>query len=323
MKNNPYIASNKTIVVALSLNEESDHLLKIAESFCKRTGLGMTLVNVVEPWVGAVGLGLVPFPDVSGKVQKELASHAEEQLLKFKKKIDPSIEVFVRASTGPIAETIISEAKIIQAPLILTGSKAQKQKILPSGFSTAISLMSHSPIPVMVSPATLNVNFEPDGINILLADNLSEDDNLIGNAFDFADVLGANVHHVYANPVNGDELEGALKRTSEAKHLAYVPELTGDDILEKMNEKIHEQLKGRASDRIDHLVKKQGKYETVVLNGEPSKVITKYMNEEANQFKVTIFGRHKAIHLRPFFVGQVPFHSMLASQHLILMSPDK
>ena len=77
----------------------------------------------------------------------------------------------------------------------------------------------------------------------------------------------------------------------------------------------------RRADGLPQLVEAAGgRYETQVLVGRVSDEISSTLLRL--QPDVAVFGRHRALHHRPFGVGRVPFTAMLTGCQAVMVAPN-
>jgi nucleotide-binding universal stress UspA family protein len=207
--------------------------------------------------------------------------------------------------------------------VLLVGADVDSLKYLPKGLSTALALMASSPVPVLVADTkSLNTPLQ-DGPTIMIADDLSEDaENALEFAFDLAIGHGkATLHHIHVNGLTFDALRSGLLTASATSH-SFVGDQTSTEIVfDSLVRSLEDQLERRCQSEREYLENGGGSYEARVLTGNAAKKII----EETGRISpsMLVFGRHHSVHRQPFFIGRVPFKTMLASHIPVVVVPAR
>ncbi len=316
---------SSSVIVSVAFDTQTDHLLKTAINLCRHTKMSLRLVHVNEPWAGRHWAGAVsggvPMLDVIAAVELEQCKAALSRLDKIASSIAAGIDCSTNVLTGPVADCLIADALTTGASLIITGVAPNYSKFIPSGFSTAMSLMAHAPCPVLAVPSNCNLDFSKDGLKILLADDLSDGClAAVNTAMDFATALKhADVTHLHVNAVDTETLQQTFNTAMATAHVSAATTFNLAELSSMMQSCLERKLSERIEVRSANLVKVGGKVTTKITVGVPHESIQGISADMAAD--IVVFGRHAALHRRPFTLGRVPLRAMLSQQHAVMVVP--
>lgn len=314
-----------TVLVAVGLDSQTQHLINAATSLCRQTKMSMRLVHVIEPWEGrywaSAATGGIPMMDIISSVEVEQAKSARIELEKLAKTIDSSIDVSTNVLVSTVADGIIADAVGTAATVIMTGAALQYSAFVPRGFSTALSLMAKAPIPVLVVPKTVQPDFEKARFKMLIADDLTQDsDSTALTALDFARVLNnPALEHLHVNSVNAENLQTTFNTVMASSRIPMNPAVDMQMLNKILRETMRQKLDQRLPERRNLLVSQGGTYSASVIDGKPEEEIQRIA--KSGDFDLIVFGRHATFHQRPFLIGRVPFHAMLAQDRCVMVAP--
>lgn len=308
----------KAVCVALSLTDNNNDLVQAAESLCMKTGMRLRLVNVYEQWADGVALGMIPIPDIDIVLQLEATAKAETKLREIASKVDRRLKVETQVLTGPIADAIISDAQVNNAALIICGRRNPENSFLPSGFSTAMALLSHARIPVLVLHRDHTPNFVAKNITFIVADDLRNNTlTALQKSLDLAILLDATVCHVHCASLSKSQIANMVSANMNPT-IAKV--LDQDELYASIVSNLGKKLRQRAEQININL--NDETYITKVIEGETIEGITAYAKTLKDSQNILVFGRHQKLHFKPFGIGQVPFKLMMSSKHPVLVIPS-
>ncbi len=313
------------IIVAVGLDEHTDALLRSASSLARRSGMSLRLVHVVEPWVGGYWstavAGGIPMMDIVQNVETEQIKMAEDKLTRLVERYGKDISCNYAVLRGIVADAILEDAAVSEAAMLITGSAGEYQRFIPRGFSTALSLLAHAPIPVLVVPRDVELNFERPELKLLVADDLStEARRIVATAFAFAAELDSpRLLHFHVNAMGADHVEDTMRKAVAAQRDSGDPGMIARDVAGTLLEAIKKGLAERVPQNRLAFDRAGGTYQVKIANGHPIEEV----NAEAERLgaDVLIFGRHQTFHRRPFLIGRVPFHAMLSRQQAVMVLP--
>lgn len=302
-----FLQSGRKIIVATQLDSGAAELLKQIGALSQLLAMPVHVVHVVEPWVGALGFGAIPLPDVSEVIQQQMLSDAKQKLQEAISK--SGILASSAVVLGPVVEALCEQAKALQAGLIVCGRTISEQSFLPAGFSTAIGLMSAAPCPSLIVPSGVSLDWTRS--QFVLADDLSETSK---EAMQFGAGLAqkcrAALLHVHALDLRTEDLQSTIDTAlATARSQARVD---ATSFVASMRSSICEQMKKRVG-------QVEAPYETRILDGKPGPAMGELLKSTKNA--VAVFGRHKTFHIKPLAFGQMPFKVALSSHVPVVVVP--
>ncbi len=313
------------ITVAINFDEQSQPLIKIAEGLCQRAKMRMRLVHVIEPWVGRYWAtsvaGGVPMMDVIDTVESEQHKIAQLKLNELAKLVNNDIDVTTNVIIGTVADSIIADATSIASCLIISGAAVEYRKFMPRGFSTALSLMANAHCPVLVVPKNSKLDTTATTLKLLVADDLSDNaEPALATAIDLGKALqNVEILHVHVNTVSPEYIHDTFTTVMATTRTAMSSDLDLAVLENMMLSTIASKLNDRLPIQRSEFQKQGGKYATQIATGKPSEEIAKIA--KTYNADMILFGRHTTLHKRPFQLGQVPFHTMLAQECAVLIAP--
>jgi len=318
---------HSTVVVAVAPDKHAPNLVQAAAGLCKRTGMRLRLVQVAEYWAGRSWPREItlegPLAEAITAVEDESLRAAQGHLRKLAEAVPREVTVETNAIAGFPAEGIIADAVANKAAVIFTGAAKGSHRFVPKGLSTALSLMSDSPVPVIVMQEGCTTDFTKRDFGVLLADDLSDhSEAAVMTGYDFTSALGgASLHHLHVNSLTEENLKISLEAASAASHAGSLRGLTGKEVYAMAIKALEQKMKGRAPGRRLLLEASGGKYESEVVTG----VVADELQQVAARTGVEmfIFGRHRTFRRKPFLIGQLPFYAMLTPNRPIMIVPSE
>ena len=315
----------KYVTVAVAFDHHTIPLTTFAARLCEKLSKDLCLMHVVEPWLDSphsVPRGENdPLWNVSQAVEKNAYELAERKLNELASEISPRVRVVKHVLRGKPVPLLMQEAFNIGSMMLVVGADVESLKYLPKGLSTALSLMASASVPVLVADGSLLHEILDDRLDILVADDLSEDaENALEFGFDLAIGQGkATLHHVHINGLTFDSLRSGLLSAAATSHSIGNDEKTTEIVFDSMIKGFEAQLEQRGGNERDYLENGGGSYKPKVLTGNVAKKILEEI-QTVNP-AILVFGRHQAVHRQPFFMGRVPFKTMLASKIPVVIVP--
>ncbi len=318
------MTDNQRILVACSLadSEKDNAALQAANWMAKMTGHRLVLMHVVEPWdftgYGIPLLGIPQISDIEMRSQDARLKQAEDSLAKLAADLAPQTEI--KIFYGSPVQWILAEGR--NSFLTVVGTEFEGSSILVH-FSYLASVLAQSVSPVWVIPTSFQAS-QLDRKALLFADNLRHHSDA---ALEFAIHLmagwdGAKLMHLHASGLSEASLGSALEM---ATNNARAPELSGAEASQIFASFVST-IKARLADRFQNVLSQlkpipRIDYQARVESGHPVQVVDKMRQEF--QPSIEIYGRHHAIHRKPFGFGHMPLASMINGKSSVLIVPDR
>ena len=321
-----FMEHREYITVAVAFDAHTMSLTELASNLCIATGKKLCLLHVVEPWADHPHSKAFGEVDNLWNVTQAVETNARELALsrlgEVALSVPPEIAVKKVVVGGKSVDMICKEVESIGTCLLLVGGRHSSMKFLPKGLSTALSLMVASPVPLLVIDTAKEFKFDTKGMRFLLSDDLSEhSETAVEFTFDLAAALrNSEIHHVHVNGLSFESLEAGLNTAAATSHTPINSSASIDDVYSALLNSIDKKMNARALDQKDYLEASGGSYTSQVTTGNVSEEIQKVA--ERVKPDITVFGRHHTLHTKPFFIGRVPFRSMLNQSGPILIVPN-
>jgi nucleotide-binding universal stress UspA family protein len=315
------------ITVAVGFDRHSVPLTRYAAHLCQKLGKELCLLHVVEPWLDkphSVPQGENdPLWNVTQAVETNASELAARRLDELATEVWPGIQITKRVAKGKSVPTLCQEAMNLGSMLLLVGADIENLRFLPKGLSTALSLMVSSPVPVLVVDTRIFKDKSPSTHRIMVADDLSqESEAALEFAFDLASSGGKTaLHHVHVNGLTFEALQSGLVTAAATSHSPLDKQTTADLVFQSLVSGLEGALNKRCQSQREYLEAGGGSYEASVLTGSVAKQIADHIGQIKPD--ILIFGRHHAYHRRPFFIGRVPYRTMLSSHIPIVVVPEQ
>ena len=314
----------RSVMVAVNFNRDPRHLVETAINLCKRTGLGLHLTHIVEPWVGLIETGLMPYPDLSSSIDAEALEKAKRDLAELAESLPGQVGVTFNARLGRVVDALIEESQAVQAALVLIGTSPSLTKFVPKGLSSALSMLGNSRVPVLALPYSKSIDFAAADLGILVCDNLAEEG---ASAFDWAVDLAyateGTLHHLHVNSLDASYIESALTMAAASTYRQINPPLTTENFLTSLTSLIEGRMQERGRRHRSKQEFTELKYEPYIVTGDVQEAMANFIDERKESIDLIVFGQHQTLHRKPFLIGQVPFRRMLAQDHPILVVPAR
>jgi nucleotide-binding universal stress UspA family protein len=187
------------------------------------------------------------------------------------------------------------------------------------GFSSAVSLIMESPVPVMVLNEEAWPDFEADPLRMLLADDLSDSG---AAAVDFATSFALGLprvafYHTHVESYADVSRPGRGKSPDEPESLRPLT----PEFIEHLHREAEQRMRQRSGESASRMESRGGRYRIELLSGHVADEIEKSAN--AARADLVVFGQHKVFHRKPLHVGQVPFRAMLQQSRAVVVVPHK
>jgi nucleotide-binding universal stress UspA family protein len=313
------------ILAAIGFDEHSEAILATAANLAKRMQKRLRLVHVVEPWVGRMHAKPFgensPLWNVAYAVEQNAVSLATDRLKELASSLDKDIDCEVRVFQGAPAEWLDADSFANHARLIICGVARGKNPFLPKGLSTALSLLHHGKIPILIVDKDVHelpefsATAKKKSLKIALADDLSpESERGVDQAMHVAQDMGcSHMDHFHVSGLSKENIEASVTQALAASHSPLGDSVSADDLHAAISEKLRDRLKGRKRDAgFDS-------YSQVILEGNVHDEIARHLAETKPD--IVIFGKHQMFHKKPFIIGRVPFRVMVSLNIPLMVIP--
>lgn len=321
----PFKGSQALVLAAVKPGHLDHPSVDAAAHICRRTGMRLRLIAAVEPIYetpGIFGLSkLYDFTEIGRTEDDRQKAEVESALARLADSLELKTKVEISVICGAPATSILKDAELSGASLIVSGAAKGGHNFVLKGLSTAIALMSDAPVPVLMISDACRVDFSRADLRILLADDLTEAcERAALAALDLATAMGqTDVHHVYANAFSMASFAKNVQKLREMHRQDADSDIGPTDLWEKARGSLLERLRLRAPGREQFLNAAGGHYFPEIRDGSVESVLEKAI--EASAPDILAFGRHQSFHSRPFAIGRVPFQFMLSQDRPILVVP--
>ncbi len=306
----------KKILVATSFDEHLEALLESAENLAQLTGSSIRLLHVCDPWAksflsSAAEAGAT---DLIGALKKEAIRIASRRLDSLGRSFPREIKVETQVVAGDVTKLIAEDATESESGLIMVGASKGGTAGTIQGFSSAISLVMESSVPVMV--VNRDAKFVPHkkGATFLACDDFTEVSGAaLDVGFSFASaVKGSTLVHLHV------ESYGELPRHTKLKDPKTNSAITPEQ-LEFINRQVEDKMLERAGEWPTVLETKGSRYEMEIVSGNVPDEIDH--SAIAHRADIVLFGQHKVFHRKSMHVGKVPYKVMLAQNKPVIVVP--
>lgn len=305
-------SSKAKIGVAIGFDERLESVLTVADRLARMTGCDLRLIHVCDPWTKsylAMAVEAGP-PDLVQALKQESFRIASRRVASLARTFGRPVEVEV--VEGDIVKCLAVDAEANGVGLLVVGASKGGVASTSMGFSTAVSLISESTVPVLVVNEDSHLKPPKDGMAIVVADDFSEI-ALEGLALGFAlaqTVRGTTLVHAHVETYNDLQI---FKRGRMPPHKVTPSQLS--EMLQQAEAKLLE----RCGDRAGRLEADGGHYQMEVVAGSVPDELER--TAVACRADLTIFGQHRVFHRQAMQVGQVPFKAMLSQNRPVIVVP--
>ncbi len=313
------------LVAAVAFDDQTEHLTRTVVSLAERFDMEARFVNVIDamnadPWLMEMPTHYMALP-----LYRETQDKMILERRKLLSEVVSSTRLHARAHgeviSGDPAEAVVAYARLHRANMIVTACSSSSYRMIPKGFSTALSLMADAPLPVLVTSRERPLDFRSASLSILFCDDLQPSTHEAAlRCFELAWRLGrSRVRQVH---VHGDFRE--MVKDSWSDMAAHNPALarehdSPESFLSREYEERLSTLKGRGMPYRQRAEDAGVKIEVDVRTGKVHDEI--HEATLAADPDLLVFGRHKFFRARPFLVGRMSFRAMLHEQRSVLMVP--
>lgn len=311
------------VTVAMAFDDQSEGLYSMGVELARRMKKKLCLVHVEEPWTYVPSMASLsygnPYWDALQNLERSASSRAQSGMAKFVERTPSDVKVVSRIVTGRAVPELISAATDVGTCLLLAGIKFDHH--IPLGLSTVLPLLFGAPFPVMVIDTTRVRKDLFDKPKLLVADDLSD---RVGDAVGYAALLaeacrGSHLQHVHVSAFDRKNLQTALA-TAAATARTDLSAVESDKIYEGLRNELLNKLEDRVSTQREYIEAAGSTYASEVAPGPVKSTLDELIKRSDPD--ILIFGRHEAIHSKPFSLGRMPYRAMLKSHRPVIIVPS-
>jgi nucleotide-binding universal stress UspA family protein len=317
-------AQKKPIVVGMRLDDHEGLLLQSTMSLAKKLQSCVELVHCFESPIGYSSAGEVsPKATSQGSLTNIWSEDRAHSVLKaLASAANDHTNIHIHVERGDPGENLSRIAREVSAGLIVCGIRNQTQPWAFKGISTALSLAFYAPVPVLILPLTLAIDFQKP-VNILIADNLGgEGWQVLEAGLQLARYLDCqSVYHSHVLKANELDILTTLQDMDENKargqlprHISFTPELMEKTLLQKINEELFYRFHNTSCCK-DLLQR----YHPVAAIGDIDAEVNRII--ETNQTQLVIMGRHQFYSNRKLSLDHIPYHAIMKQKAGLLVIP--
>lgn len=305
-----------SVIVGLSLQKDETSLVKDAVYLAEKMGAQLVLCHVRRPFQDYAMMGeYVMYPiDLYGPTLDEIDETCALAKLEAIRKDHPTAKIEVRSNTP--CDGLLEAAKNHKASMLIVGTDL-KEGIF-SGFSTSLSLMRKSDIPVMVLPNNDKQWFSGN-ISIFFADNLKKECiNALSYTYKFSEKLDLeDFIHFHIKETSQDEMDRIVEQMKTALLLKH----SSENLDLNYKEKVTEYTLDLINQRQEALKVPTEQTKNHVLFGKSEEAIPQLISQFSSS-KLIVFGSHHIFHRDSFSFGKLPYSSMLKFNAAVLVVPE-
>jgi nucleotide-binding universal stress UspA family protein len=260
---------------------------------------------------------------LSQSIRNKIQSSCDHQLEHIAREIDPDLTVTRQVVTAKYpAQGLLAEAEKHQASLILLGSGTKADNYFTQSFSTPLSTMAETVVPVLVVGPECQADFSKQGLRVVLADDLRDTTfPAMQKAatwlikLDVSDLL-----HVHIEELSLDRARQILGTATVELRSTLEWEKLSSDLMHALDVTMRERLQGRIPEVKAFIESKGGTLRTEVRRCPH---VRDEIERAADEFKadLIIFGRHQKVHQRPYMVGRVTYQAMISQKRAVMVIP--
>jgi nucleotide-binding universal stress UspA family protein len=306
-------------------------LLIFAKQFADYFQSPVRLTNVVEPaqetpWVSGLP-GEAVIASLGWEAMESRRQDGEERLKEIARDFNLKNAEY-NVVLGQPSQVLEADAVASSSQLIMVSAAKLNvaQKFLPDGFSTALSLLGSSSVPVVVVPEGVQVFKKAGPLKVLVADDLQDHSlDALHQGISMVHGVGpAELHHVHICEASEKELAGMANKVLDLMNRGDIP-IDKNFSIDSFAGRVEENTKANLSKRLGAasllFADKEDSYHQHVYFGDASEAFSKVVAEIDPD--IVIFGRHQLIHRKPWGLGKMPFSAMLSLHKPIMVASPR
>jgi nucleotide-binding universal stress UspA family protein len=308
-------------------------LIQAAHGLAQRLKLPLRLISVWESKLMDMARAFQRLPHINWQqlqlealaqsMRNKIQEGCEEQLKRIAQTLGSDCEVSWQViNARQAAQGLLADARASEASLILLGAGTKADNILTRGFSTTLTTMAESNIPVIVLGSECQANFSRSDLRVLLADDLRDvTAQPMQNAADWIRRLQvSDLLHLHIEELSLDRVKQVLGAATAELRSTVKWESLSSDLLLALDLALQERLQSRMPGVKALLSSQGGTFRTEVRRCAQ---VRDEIERAADEFNadLMIFGRHQKVHQQPSMVGRVTYQSMISQKRAIMLVP--
>lgn len=315
----------RRFLTGVDLEKDASFLLKFAAALAKRSHMLPRFVHVEKTIVASK---LTELWTKNLKVKSAFqAFEAEKALLKeqeLRKLILDTVgkEWETACYLGDPGESLLLDTDASESRFIVLGFSPRNHDSWALRFSVLFKILSQSDVPVFIIPEGFDSNnWLEKRLRFLVADDLNESDShLVDTAFRLAASLeNTEISHVHVNPLSKARLESTMSSSLDPSFLLDNQAINTGEIYALIQRNLEKQMQNRAMPYVQWAAQADVAYHFKVEVGDPREEIAAQIAD--GKPDLVVFGRHHMIHAHPFYVGHIPFQTMIHGNVPTLIVP--
>jgi nucleotide-binding universal stress UspA family protein len=318
------IPNHDTVIIGVKKEGVSPDLIQKVLSFTRKPDTPICLVHAVEeklkfPSLYREILGSFDITELGRQLPEAHERAARKQIESLKDQLEHPEQVRIQiVHSEDAAASLITEAQLTRAAMIAIEIHEHLYQLIPRGLSVALSLLQHSPMPLLILRQGSPNRFDKKEQLILLADDLTASSlSAVRKAMNLAVQWGhTRVIHLHVIEQN---MHGVLTELAEISKKVDVGPMGMPELIEYLEHNMEKALQRRTQEYQEALKEVGSSYETIVQVGHVANRVTAMIRERKPD--LTVFGRRHRLHHGPLGFGRVPFAAMLANSDAVLIVP--
>jgi nucleotide-binding universal stress UspA family protein len=316
--------NHDSVVVGVKKEGANPDLIRKIRSFTRKTETPICLVHAVEeklkfPSLYREILGSFDITELGRQLPDIHEREARAQIEAMKSQLDDQEHIRIQiVHSEDAAASLIAEAQVTRAGLIVIEVHEHVYQLIPRGLSVALSLMQHSPMPVLILRQGTPDHFATKNPLILVADDLSASSmGAVRRAMNLAAQWGQT--HVLHLHVIEQNMHGTLSELAHISKEINAGPMAMPELLGYLEKGMQLAMQRRTAEYQEALKQSGSTYEAVVQVGHVAGKVSELI--ETRQPCLTVFGRRQRLHPGPFGFARVPFAAMLGKSDAVLIVP--
>jgi nucleotide-binding universal stress UspA family protein len=312
---------------------ETRSLLQAARGLARRLKLPIRLISVWESKLVDMARAFQRLPHINWQqlqldalaqsMRYKIQEGCEEQLKKMAQSLGSEFEVSCQViNARHPAQGLLAEARASEASLLLLGAGTKAENFFTQGFSTTLTAMAETNIPVIVVGSQCQADFARSDLRVLLADDLRDvSAQAMQNASEWIRRLQvSDLLHLHVEELSLDRVKQVLGTATTELRSTVEWESLYSDLMLALDHALQERLQSRTSGVKALLASQGGTLKTEVRRCAQ---VRDEIERAAEEFAadLLIFGRHQKVHQQPSMLGRVTYQAMISQTRAIMVVP--
>lgn len=327
--NDRYFIKGESILVPIKLDQPNEALIPWLVTLARLFAKKVRFIHVVQPWIqipmqSAYSSSTI-LQNLKSTIQTNGRAEAEQKLEHLIKCFPSDIDVSYRIREGNIVDCILAESTEEQTSFILMtlGRPKNGHREWLEGVSTPFSVLALSSLPVFLIQSHIAPPDFEENLKLLLADDLrTYTEAAMQLVFDLMKFLpNMELHQIHVCELDEEKIRKALDNShSNGMSPGELEYICVDDVLQDTCRRLEERLTKRVEQYQPFYILSKKTYVQKVLIGDIVQQLDNYLRLQNPD--LLVFGRHHALHQRPFSVGRLGYRFALEQHRPVLMVPN-